>query len=261
MHTASWQFIKACERQDVQLNEKAITDLDFRPGNIRWTASDLYNSPMVDAIEKWAWIAETNDTPNPDYQIANKPIEIDQLPPDPIMRMLAGIANAALCMRVPAVYPHIKPALAWSTCLDAETYWNDVFDRIAGKHERPRIELFTEGDTIVALRKAIGRPTGILLRPQRLGRLDYVYPAGSIIQLETRHDREGRYLSWQTRRSAPKRTSWDDITALNFSRPSIYFTSGVYRRRHFGIHERTNNSPCTKCIHRLAETALRYSEF
>jgi hypothetical protein len=264
MDTASRHFIKACEQQDVQLNEKVIADLGFLKGDIRWTASEIYSSPMVRTIQEWAWVAETNDAGSPDHQIANKPIMVDQLPSDPIMRMLAGIANAALRERVPSVYEPIEhPGLVWNVCRDVESHWNEVFNRIASKHKhpRPRIELFTDGDTIVAIRKAIGHPTGILLRPQRLGQLDYVYPAGSLIQLQTRHDAQGRHIAWEKTRSAPKRTSWSDVTTVSFSRPSVYATSGVYRRRHFGIHERTQNSACMKRIHRLAKTALRYSEF
>ncbi len=258
MHTASRQFIKACTQQGVQLNEAFIEDLAFHPGVIRDRRSSVYASPMVRAIEKWAWIAETKDPTNTDHQIVDKPIQISQLPLDPIMHTVAGIANAALRPRIALpVFEHLNPVYAWATCRDAEKYWNEVFNRITTPAVRPRLELFTADDTIVALRKAMHNPSGYLLRPGRLGQLDYVYPAGSLIQLETQQDIEGTHLLWRRTQSKPKVTAWSDVTRVNYSRPSVYSVSGEYRRLHFGYHEITRACPCTQCVQRLAGVALR----
>jgi hypothetical protein len=261
MHTASQQFITACQQQGVQLNKKVIEDLAWRKGEVRRSSSMVYHSPMVRTIQEWAWNSEAKDPTNPDYQIANKPIAIGQLPPDPIMRMLAHIANAALRPRIPLpVFTHLDPVRADGTCRDAEKYWNEVFNRIAdpNRSDRPRMELFTQGDTIVALRKAISHPTGILLRRQRLGRLGYEYPAGSLIQLETRQDIK-RNISWNKRQNTLQHTSWDDVTRVNFSRPSVFAVSGEYRQLHFGTCARTKNSPSIQRVQQLAELALSNS--
>ncbi|HSX29489.1 MAG TPA: hypothetical protein VLE73_02920 [Candidatus Saccharimonadales bacterium] len=250
MHVSSRQFLDACKAQQLHLHDK-VEGAIRRPVRAR-QSYDTYMSPLVIAIEDATWIAETTDEP-----IANKPIVLEQLPPDPVMRLLADIANAALRPRIqPKLYENISPVVAEATCRDADNKWSSIFYKIANNIEKPGVEIFTEGSVIVALRKVKGNANGLLLQPRRLGQLDYVFPAGTTLHVETSNEPSPLRKEDIDMPFGLKHTNWSLVTRLGASRPSMYALPREYRKTHFGTHRRVVKSIDLEYINQLAEQAL-----
>jgi len=250
MHASCREFLDACAAQQVRLH--AAIESTFRDPIRAARSSDTYLSQLMAAVGKAAWIAETTDEP-----IADRPVDLERLPPDPTMHMLASIANAALLPRVqPKPFENIRPWIAQQVCRDTENHWSEIFSRIARKVEKPGIEIFTEGDVIVALRKVKGNANGLLLQPRRLGQLDYIFPSGTILQLETSNEPSPLQKEYIRMPHGLKCTDWSLVTHLNPSRPSMYAIPREYRATHFGTHWRVRRSISMERIHQLAGEAL-----
>jgi hypothetical protein len=247
------QMAEACREQGVDLPQ---VFWDAMP-NSR-TAPRLYTgrlSAMQRPINAADNLLNSGAAFNRRHNAVNQPIDIDYLPPDKHVRLLATLLNANIGQPIddtPAYTIAGRSPDFWNVCPDLERYWHETHDEMAGEG-RLSVQIFTHEGQPIALRKGRGLPSGLLLEDVAIGRQGMVYPAGSAVHLVTSRDNDVLYESRLVLPSPGVEVRpASDIISARFSRLTLFAADSRERAVHFTRHP---HRACCADISQIRDTA------
>jgi hypothetical protein len=232
MYRPNAAFLSACQEQNVSMDDTLRQALLALSGTIVTEIHQLHYEVNDGAIK-------------PGYELLSGPLDIDALPDEPLVRMLGTLCNAehgVPDMR-PSAYQILSEAtVVGGTCETVEAHWSNSVHALKREPPgNPRIQVFTTPDgTPVIARKGRGDyDTGVLLEDVRMStqRLEMVYPAGSIVQIETTRDAAlrapvpGKYPKLWLPGTESLVSPVSEISGVSFARLSPIICAELAQRR------------------------------